>query len=205
MAPNAGHPVDEALWYPVSVWVPLGFSIAAYLFSYKQGQAIIGPIFGRKNGAEAELLSPRDGSAMEFLAETKLDNCHFTLVSKICWKTHGNSMKKGLWIYTHGKKGITGGPWPLIGRRLHFSLQCILPSDILNHSCRTKRPECKWKLGMFQIQKDKKFGSLTPKRRVWAWGSILAIHKPVEMTLMERSQLSKPFPPTGKYCRKARR
>lgn len=106
--------------------------------------------------------------------------------------------KRGSEIIHMERKGLQVAPWPLIGRRLHFSLQCILPSDILNHSCRTKRPECKWKLGMFQIQKDKKFGSLTPKRRVWAWGSILAIHKPVEMTLMEVS-FQNLFRPRAKY------
>lgn len=80
-ASNAAHPTDEAVWCPVlSKWVAVDYSTAAHLFSYKHGQAMMDAIFGREEGADPELFSPRNGMIMDTRAEKKFDKGLFTIV-----------------------------------------------------------------------------------------------------------------------------
>lgn len=57
-----------------------GYSTAAHLFSSKHGQAMMDAIFGRENGAEPELFSPRNGIIMDTLVEKIFDRGIFAIV-----------------------------------------------------------------------------------------------------------------------------
>ena len=75
------HPTNEAVWCPVlSKWVAADYSTATHLFSFKHGQAMMDAIFGREEGTDPELFSPRNGMIMDTRAEKKFDKGLFTIV-----------------------------------------------------------------------------------------------------------------------------